>query len=154
MKNVLQILITPFTIKPNFLTLGSVIEISTEGPVITFVPDDGTRDLLGFKKTTIYEEYNLTPNPDDFLSFHNIFFDINIAQGMIFRSKRNGIILNSTTGVDPGYKQIENFRGGVQWYMIESKENNITSCFKLKNENNEQVSFNGQSITLRLSIKE
>ena len=46
----------PFKIKPNFSTLGSIIEISTEGPVVTFVPDDSIRDLLGFNKTTIYEE--------------------------------------------------------------------------------------------------
>ena len=46
----------PFTIKPNFSTLGSVIEISTQGPVLTFVPDDSIRDLLGFNKKTIYEE--------------------------------------------------------------------------------------------------
>ena len=49
----------PFTIKPNFSTLGSIIEISTQGPIITFQPDDSIGDLLGFNKTTIYEEYNL-----------------------------------------------------------------------------------------------
>ena len=42
----------PFTIKPNFSTLGSIIEISTQGPVISFVPDDSRRDLLGFNATT------------------------------------------------------------------------------------------------------
>ena len=52
----------PFTIKPNFSTLGSIIEISSQCPVITFVPDDSTRDLLGFVKTTIYEEYNFHMN--------------------------------------------------------------------------------------------
>ena len=59
----------PFSIKPNFSTLGSIIEISTQGPVITFVPDDSIRDLLGFNKTTIIEEYNLSPNSVDILSF-------------------------------------------------------------------------------------
>ena len=44
----------PFTIKPSFSTLGSIIEISTQGPVITFVPDDIIRDLLGFNKTSIF----------------------------------------------------------------------------------------------------
>ena len=29
----------PFTIKPNFSTLGSIIEISTQGAVTAFVPD-------------------------------------------------------------------------------------------------------------------
>ena len=46
----------PFTIKANFSTLGSNMEISTQGPVITFVPDDSIRNLLGFDKTTIFEE--------------------------------------------------------------------------------------------------
>ena len=45
----------PFTIKPNFSTLGSFLEISTQGPVITFVPDDSIREILGFNKVTIYE---------------------------------------------------------------------------------------------------
>ena len=144
----------PFTIKPNFSTLGSIIEISTQGPIITFVPDDSIRDLLGFNKTTIYEEYNLSPNPVDILSFDNIFLECNIAQGMIFKRKRSGIIHNFTMDVDPGYKYIEKFRGGVQWYMMEPKDIISSICFKLKNENNQLVSFNGQSITFRLSITE
>ena len=63
----------PFTIKPNFSTLVSIIEISTPGPVITFVPDDSIRYLLGFHKTTIFEEYKLSQNPVDILSIDNIF---------------------------------------------------------------------------------
>ena len=144
----------PFTIKPNFSTLGSIIEISTQGPVITLVPDDSMGDLLGFNKTTIREEYNLSPNPVDILSFDNIFLECNIAQGMTFRGKRSGIIHNFTMDFDPGYKYIEKFRGGVQWYMMKSKDFISSICFKLKNENNQRVSFNGQSITFRISIKE
>ena len=56
--------------------------------------------------------------------------------------------------VDPGYKYIEKFRGGVQWFMMESKDIISSSCSKLKKENNQLVSFNGQSITFRLSIEE
>ena len=144
----------PFNIKPNFRTLGSIIEISTQGPLITFVPDDSIGDLLGFIKTTIFEEYNLSPNPVDILSFDNIFLQCNIAQGMIFRGKRSGIIHNFTMDVDPGYKYIEKFRGDIQWYMMESKDIISSICFKLKNENGNLVSFNGQSVTFRLSIKE
>ena len=144
----------PFTIKPNFSTLGSIIEISTQGPVTTFVPEDSIKDLLGFNKTTIFEEYNPSPNLVDILSFDNIFLECNIAQGMIFRGKRSGKIHIFTMDVDPGYKYIEKFRGGVQWYMMESKDIISSICFKLKNENNQLVSFNGQSITFRLSITE
>ena len=55
---------------------------------------------------------------------------------------------------DPGYKYIGKFRGGVQWYIIESKDFIPSISFTLKNENGKLVSFNGQSITFRLSIKE
>ena len=144
----------PFTIKPNFSTLGSIIEISSQGPIITFEPDDSIRNLLGFNKTTIYEEYNLSPNPVDILSFDNIFLQCNIAQGFLFKGKRSGIIHNFTMDVDPGYKYIEKFRGGVQWYIMGSKNVISSICFKLKNENNQIASFNGQSITFRLSNEE
>ena len=144
----------PFIIKPNFSTIGSIIEISTQGPVITFVPDDSIRYLLGFKKTTIFEEYNLSPKPVDILSFDNIFPECNIAQGMVFKGKRSGIIHSFTMDVDSGYKYIEKFYGGVLWYMMKSKDIISSICFKLKIENNQTVSLNGQSITFRLSIKE
>ena len=73
---------------------------------------------------------------------------------MIFKGKRSGIIHKITMDVDPGYKYIEKFRGGVQWYMMESKKINSSICFNLKTENGNLVSFNGQSITFRLSITE
>ena len=144
----------PFNIKPNFSTLGSIKEISTQGPVITFTPIDSLGDLLGFNNTTTFEEYNLSPNPVDILSFDNIFIETDIAKGMIFKGKRTGIIHNFTMDVDPGYKYIKKLRGGVQWYSMESKDIISSICFKLKNENGNLVSFNGQSLTFRLSIKE
>ena len=138
-----------FTIKPNFSTIASTVEKSTQRPVITFVPDDSIRDLLGFNKTTIYEEYNLSPDPLDILLFHNIFLQCNIAQGMIFRGRRSVNIHNFTVDVDPGNENIEKFQCGVQWYMMESKDILSSICFLLKNENNQIVYFNGQSITFR-----
>ena len=68
-----------FTIKSNFSTLGSFIELSPQGTVITFVPDDSIRDLLGFNKTTIYEDYNLSESHVDILSFDNNFLECDIA---------------------------------------------------------------------------
>ena len=73
---------------------------------------------------------------------------------MIFRGRRSGIIFNFTMDVNPGYKYIHKFRGGIQWYVLESKDFISSICFKLKNENGSLVSFNGQSKTFRLSIKE
>ena len=67
----------PFKFKPNsiFSTLGSLIEISPQGPINSFMFDDCMRDLLSFNARTIYEEYNLSPNPVNILSFANIFLE-------------------------------------------------------------------------------
>ena len=78
----------PFTIKPNFSSFGSIITIFTQGPMITFQPDDSIKDLLGFIKTTVYEENNLSSKPVDILSFDKIFLEFNIADGRTFRGKR------------------------------------------------------------------
>ena len=139
----------PLTIKPNFSTLGCTIEISTQGPVISSVPDDSIRDLLGFNSTTIYEDYNLSPNHVDILHFDKFFLDSDDAQGTIYRGKRSVIIHHFTMDVDPGYEYIEKFQGGVQWYLMERKGIISSICFKLRKENNQLVSFNGQSITFR-----
>ena len=73
---------------------------------------------------------------------------------MIFKGKRSGIIHKFTMDVDPGYKYIEKFHGGLQRYLMESKDIISSINFRLKNENGNLVSFNGQSITFSLSIKE
>ena len=146
----------PFQIKPNFSTLGSVIETSPQGPIISFMFDDSIRDHLGFNGRTLYEEYSLSPNRVDFFPIDDKFIHTNIAQGMIFRGKRSRLIQNFTLDVNPGYNYIENLRGGVQWYMMEPKDVLSSFCFKLENENEngQLVSINSQSITFRLSIKE
>ena len=55
--------------------------------------------------------------------------------------------------VDPGFKYIDKFRGNFQWYMMESIDIISSICFKVKNENGNFVSFNRQSVTVRISIK-
>ena len=62
---------------------------------------------------------------------------------MIFKGERSGIIHNFTVNVDPGYKYVERFRGGVQWYMMRSKDVTSSNNFRIMNENGKLVSFNG-----------
>ena len=62
--------------------------------------------------------------------------------------------MNFTISVSPGYKNVCRFEGGKQWYLMESNVVNSSISFKLKNEITELVSFNGQSISFRLSITE
>ena len=94
--------------------------------------DDSIRDLLGFNARTLYEEYNLSPNPVDIISFNNSFIETDIAKGMIFKGKRSGIIKNFTMSVSPEYKYVCRFNGGMQWYMMESKDVISSISFKSK----------------------
>ena len=83
--------------------------------------DDSIRDLLGFNARTIYEEFNLSPNPVDILSFDNGFLECDIAQGMIFKGRKINFIHNWTMTVDPGYKYVEKFPRGISWYKMQSR---------------------------------
>ena len=102
-----------FKFKPNFSTLGSIIEISPQGPIIGFLFNDSIKDLLGFHAITLYEEYKLSTNPVDILSFDNVFLECDIAQRTIFKGRKSNIIHNWTLTVNPGYKYVEKNSGGI-----------------------------------------
>ena len=139
--------------RTKFSTLGSIIEISPQGPIISFVFDEIIRNLLGFNETILYKAYNLSPNPVDTLSFDNMFLQCHIAKGMIFRGRRSDIIHKWTMTVDPGYESFGKIAGGVVWYVRQNEDFVSSISFKLTNEINKLVPFNGQSISLRLPIK-
>ena len=70
--------IYPFPYKPIFSILGSIIEFSRQKQLISLLPDDSIRNLLGFNENLIFAEYNLSPNPVDILSSENNFFGSDI----------------------------------------------------------------------------
>ena len=84
----------PFTIKPNIATLGSIIEVSRQEPLISFLPFYIIRNLLGLNASTKFEEYSLSPSPVDKILNDKIFLETDIAQGMDFQGKRSGVIHN------------------------------------------------------------
>ena len=87
--------------------MGSIVEKLPQGPIIGFVFDDNIGNLLGLNETIIWEEYNLSPNPVDILSFDNIFIETHTAKGLICKGRRSGFILNFIVDVDRGYTYIE-----------------------------------------------
>ena len=49
---------------------------------------------------------------------------------MIFKSNRTGIVRSFIRDVDPGVKYMVKFRGGIKWYMMESKISYQVSVLK------------------------
>ena len=101
------------------------------------------QNLLGFNASTVSEKINLLPSPVDTLSFDNALFETKIAHEMLFKGKRSRTIHKFTMNVDPGYKYIEKFRGGFQWYMTDSKDFFSSGGCMLKNELGNLVSISG-----------
>ena len=134
----------PYTNKPSFSTLGSIIEVSSinTGSQNAFTPDHSIRDLLGYKLKVIHEEYNLSIYSVGTLSFDIIFLETYIAQRMSFKGKRLRKNHNFAINVDLRYKCLEKFRGGLKWYMMNTKDFISKINFNLKNENNKLVSLN------------
>ena len=91
----------------------------------------------------------------DILSFDNIFLECNIAQAILFGSKKSGNIHNFKMDVDPRYIYIyilKNFV--VEYNAIRWNLKTLFQAFVSKKiENGNLVSFNGQSIVFRLPIK-
>ena len=143
----------PFLIRPNFVNLGSIIEIDN-GWEIDFTQIGTIREVLRFKSKRISKEINHSDDPVDIISFDIIFIETDIVSGMNIDGKRTGVIHNFTMDADPGYRYLEKFRGRIQWFMVESNDFISNINFKLKNGHNKLVSCNGQSITFRLSIEE
>ena len=83
--------------------MGSLFEVKPQGSIIGFVFDESFGNLLGFNETIIREEYKLSPNPVDILSFDKIFLECDIAKRMIFQGRRSGLIDIFTMDVAPGY---------------------------------------------------
>ena len=73
---------------------------------------------------------------------------------MIFEGEPTGMVDNFTMDLDPGYRYVEKFRCGFQWFMMESRHFILKILSKLKNEYESLVSFNGQLTTFRVSIEE
>ena len=53
---------------------------------------------------------------------------------MIYKGERSGVIHVFIMDVDPGYKKLEKFRGGDQWFMMESRDLISSISFYLKNK--------------------
>ena len=80
--------------------------------------------------------------------------ETDIVKGMFFKGERSGLLMNLTMSVSPGYKLNSKFDGGVQWYMMDTNDFISNINLKLKKEIGNIESFNGLSISFRLSNKE
>ena len=87
---------------------------------ISFVFDDGVRDLSAYQTVVMFDKVISSHNPSDKMSFAETSLETDIAQGMIFEEKQIGIMCNFTIDVDPGNK-FKKTRRAVQCYKMRKK---------------------------------
>ena len=98
-----------------------------------FVQNNSLRTLLGFNAEVMYENCNLSPHPVVTISLDNFFIETVNGKRILFKGKRTGIIQNFNMDFNPGFVCNENFHGGLEWYMMETKVFISKISFKLKN---------------------
>ena len=76
------------------------------------------------------------------------------SPGNTFIDKGTALINFFTRDGDPRYEDNEKVRGSVKWCTMQAKDFFSKISFELENENGNLVSFNGQSIASRISVKE
>ena len=62
---------------------------------------------------SLYEDYKLSANPADLVTFGKKFPGNCFCPGNDFKSKRSRIFHYFTMNVDPGNNYVENFHGGI-----------------------------------------
>ena len=115
-----------FTIKPIFSTLGSIIELSGRKPLNDCVQDIGIGGLIGFDTVILYEKVIYHIN--QFTFSHLTAF----SSKLTWPRKKVKVQKNErfARDVDPGNSYIKKIRGGVQWYLVESKDFISNPSFK------------------------
>ena len=111
-------------IKPNFTTLGSyiVIKLNFIGSQNCLVQDDRLGGFLVLNPEILCMKYILSPHHVDIKLFDNFLLETDITQGMFCKGKRIGLSHNFGMEVNPGYKHIEQFRGIIQWYVMNAND--------------------------------
>ena len=82
--------------------MGSILEFSGQEPMISFFHGEKIQDPWRLDPFVFSEKHSLSPNPIDLISFSVVFLQTDVAQGMIFRSKRTGTLHNFNMEVDLG----------------------------------------------------
>ena len=92
---------------------------------------DTLRNLTGLVQ--LYYMKNTTHQMNMLIHFQLIIFSAKLnIHGIIFEGKRSGEVHNFTTIVSPVHKNIEKFRGGIPWFMIDTKH--FTSKINFRRE--------------------
>ena len=134
---------------PNKNTLTAVIHSEYD---IDFSQPNSIRPLLGFGKRIIPAGTNESEMPVNILNVNTISVECNIASGSYKNGKPSRAIYQLVIDVPSGYKIIS-YPQNILFFPIQQRYIDRISL-KLTDQDNKLVDFRGESVTIRLQIKQ
>lgn len=139
-----------FSLSANNNTLKSVIKCSES---IDFHPKNSIGKLLGFSRSILpANKSHSSSSPVKILQFNVLRVECNITTGAYINNEKVHTIHEFFPAVPPGFKIIEIPSKVIYQPIIVNTINNIQ--LKIVDENGDLVNFRGETITIRLHLKQ
>lgn len=140
-------------ISANTSTLKSVIEITNESYQIDFSVVNSIGSTLGFQPLTIRQGYNESQDIVDIMKINSILVNVDFISGSYVQGSQYPVIYSFFPNVSPGRKIIERPNPSLVFYPVNKSA--ITSMrLWLTDQNNKLVDVRGETVTVRILLRE
>ena len=141
------------TITADVSRLTSIVNIENIGYMIDFGVKNSVGSVLGFGAEVIRYGYNESPNIVDIMQVNSIIVNIDIIMGSYVNRSPSPAIYSFYPNVAPGYKIVERPNPSLIYYPV-TKHDISRMRVWLTDQNGNLVDLRGETITIRICIRE
>jgi hypothetical protein len=140
-------------ISANISTLKSVIGITNEKYKIDFSVTNSIGSTLGFEPIIIQHGYNESQEIVNIMKINSILVNVDFISGSYVKGSQYPVIYSFFPNVSPGRKIIERPNPSLVFYSV-NKSNIISMRLWLTDQDNNLVDVRGETVTVRILIRE
>src|SRR5579863_4210787 len=141
------------TITANVSRLTSIVNIENISYLVDFGVGNSIGSVLGFGAEIIRYGYNESPKIVDIMQVNSIIVNIDIIMGSFFNGSPSPAIYSFYPNVAPGYKIVERPNPSLTYYPVTRHDVSRMRVW-LKDQNDNLVDLRGETITIRICIRE
>lgn len=142
------------SITANVSRLTSIVSIEHPTYKIDFGVKNSIGPVLGFGAVAIGNGYNESPNIVDIMKVNSILVNLNIVAGSHVNGAPSSVIYSFYPNVAPGYKIVERPNPSLIYYPVSNLPGINRMKVWLTDQNGDLVDFRGETITIRIYIRE
>ena len=140
-------------ISANITKLTSIVNITNENYKVDFRGRVNIGSVLGYSTEVIGFGYNESPKIVDIMKVNAILVNVDIIVGSYVNGSNSPAIYSFAPSVSPGYKIVERPTPSLTFYPVSRYEINSMNVW-LTDQNNKAVDLRGETITVRICIRE